>query len=67
MCKNTLYYGNNLDILRKYIEDESVDLVYLEPPFNSKADYNILYQEPTCEMSISQITAFEDTWHWGSR
>jgi site-specific DNA-methyltransferase (adenine-specific) len=62
---NTLYYGDNLDILRKYIPDESVDLVYLDPPFNSKANYNILYKEPSGEFSDAQITAFEDTWHWG--
>jgi len=61
---NTLYYGDNLDILKKYIPDESVDLIYLDPPFNSKADYNILYREPTGEKSSAQITAFEDTWHW---
>lgn len=61
---NTLYYGDNLDILRKYIKDESIDLVYLDPPFNSKADYNLLYKEPTGKASEAQITAFEDTWHW---
>jgi site-specific DNA-methyltransferase (adenine-specific) len=62
---NTLYYGDNLDILRKYIPDESVDLIYLDPPFNSKANYNILYKEVSGEFSDAQITAFEDTWHWG--
>ena len=62
--ENTLYYGDNLEILRKYIKDDSVDLIYLDPPFNSKADYNILYKEPTGEPSKAQITAFEDTWHW---
>lgn len=61
---NTLYYGDNLPILRNYIADNSVDLVYLDPPFNSKSDYNILYKEPTGEQSEAQITAFEDTWHW---
>lgn len=61
---NTLYYGDNLDILRKHIKDESVDIIYLDPPFNSKADYNILYKEMTGESSKAQITAFEDTWHW---
>jgi len=59
-----LYYGDNLDILRKYISDDSVDLIYLDPPFNSKANYNILYKEPTGEPSKAQVTAFEDTWHW---
>jgi len=62
--KNTLYYGDNLDVLRKYIPDNSIDLIYLDPPFNSKADYNILYKEPTGEPSAAQIIAFEDTWHW---
>ena len=61
---NALYYGDNLRILREYIPDESVDLIYLDPPFNSKATYNILYKEPTGERSQAQITAFEDTWHW---
>jgi site-specific DNA-methyltransferase (adenine-specific) len=63
--ENTLYYGDNFWILREYIKDETVDLIYLDPPFNSKANYNILYKEPTGEPSQAQITAFEDTWHWG--
>jgi len=64
---NTLYYGDNLTILRKYIPDESVDLIYLDPPFNSNATYNVLFKEPgTGEQSAAQITAFEDTWHWTS-
>jgi site-specific DNA-methyltransferase (adenine-specific) len=62
--ENTLYYGDNLAILRDFIKDESINLIYLDPPFNSKADYNILYKEPTGEPSKAQITAFEDTWHW---
>jgi len=62
--ENTLYYGDNLHILREYIPDESIDLIYLDPPFNSKADYNILFKETTGEQSEAQITAFEDTWHW---
>ncbi|MCL4343905.1 MAG: restriction endonuclease [Nitrososphaerota archaeon] len=62
--ENTLYYGDNLDILRKYIKDESIDLIYLDPPFNSKADYNILYKEPNGTQSVSQIQAFSDFWHW---
>ena len=63
--KNRLYYGDNLDILRKHIADESVDLIYLDPPFNSNADYNILFRETGGQQSAAQITAFEDTWHWG--
>lgn len=61
---NTLYFGDNLDILRKYIKEESVDLIYLDPPFNSKATYNVLYKEPSGKPSEAQITAFEDAWHW---
>jgi site-specific DNA-methyltransferase (adenine-specific) len=64
MPDNFLYYGDNLRVLREHIHDNSVDLIYLDPPFNSKADYNILYKEPTGEPSEAQITAFEDTWHW---
>ncbi|MBN2462144.1 MAG: site-specific DNA-methyltransferase [Dehalococcoidia bacterium] len=65
METNVLYYGDNLEILRKYIPDNSIDLIYLDPPFNSKATYNILFKEPTGEPSQAQITAFDDTWHWG--
>lgn len=61
---NTLYYGDNLTILRNHIKDDSIDLIYLDPPFNSKADYNLLFKEPTGKVSEAQITAFEDTWHW---
>ena len=76
----TLYYGDNLDILQRYLKDESVDLVYLDPPFNSAQNYNVIFQEkdPTLPDSgkarglvdvrkggaASQIPAFEDTWHW---
>jgi len=62
---NALYYGDNLEILRKYIPDSSIDLIYLDPPFNSNATYNILFKELTGEPSQAQITAFDDTWHWG--
>lgn len=62
--KNKLYFGDNLDIMRDYIPDESVDLIYLDPPFNSKATYNILFAEKNGSQSEAQITAFEDTWHW---
>lgn len=65
MDTNVLYYGDNLEILRKYMPDNSIDLIYLDPPFNSKATYNILFKEPTGEPSEAQISAFEDTWHWG--
>ena len=61
---NTLYYGDNLDILRRYIKDESVDLIYLDPPFNSKATYNMLFEEHDGTKSAAQFQAFEDTWHW---
>ena len=63
--KNQLYFGDNLDILRQHILPESVDLIYLDPPFNSKATYNVLFAEKSGESSAAQITAFEDTWHWG--
>jgi len=63
--KNKLYFGDNLDILRDHVPSESVDLVYLDPPFNSNASYNVLFQEKSGEKSAAQITAFEDTWHWG--
>lgn len=62
---NTLYYGDNLDILRNYIPNETVDLIYLDPPFNSNRDYNVLFKDESNGVeSQSQITAFEDTWHW---
>jgi site-specific DNA-methyltransferase (adenine-specific) len=61
---NHLYYGDNLEILRQHIKDESVDLIYLDPPFNSNASYNVLFKAPTGEASQAQIEAFEDTWHW---
>ena len=63
----TLYYGDNLDILTRYIADESVDLVYLDPPFNSKRDYNLLFKSPKGHSSEAQIEAFEDTWHWNQQ
>ena len=60
--KNRLYYGDNLTVLRDYIADQSVDLVYLDPPFNSRQDYNVLFAEKDGSRSGSQITAFKDTW-----
>ncbi|MGI8497389.1 MAG: DNA methyltransferase [Gemmatimonadaceae bacterium] len=62
--KNILYYGDNLDVLRRHIEDESVDLVYLDPPFNSARSYNVLFAEQDGSRSAAQIRAFEDTWRW---
>ena len=61
---NHLYYGDNLTILREHIRDESIDLIYLDPPFNSQATYNVLFRAPTGERSQAQIEAFEDTWQW---
>ncbi len=62
---NKLYFGDNLGIMRDYIGDETVDLIYLDPPFNSKATYNVLFGERDSADSGAQITAFEDSWHWG--
>lgn len=61
---NVLYYGDNLDILRRYVPAESVDLVYLDPPFKSDADYNVLFAEHSGSGAAAQIRAFEDTWTW---
>lgn len=62
---NTLYFGDNLEILRKYVKDESVDLIYLDPPFNSQRAYNVIFRDKTGKDSAAQIHAFEDTWSWG--
>jgi len=64
---NKLYFGDNLDILREHIAAESVDLIYLDPPFNSKRDYSVLFKTPKGHESDAQITAFEDSWHWGEQ
>ena len=61
---NKLYFGDNLDILRENVADESVDLIYIDPPFNSNATYNVLFRERSGQDSAAQITAFEDTWTW---
>ena len=61
---NTLYFGDNLDVLRRYVPDESVDLVYLDPPFNSNADYNVLFAARDGAESAAQIEGFTDTWRW---
>ena len=65
--KNRLYYGDNLEILRnrEYFPDACVDLIYLDPPFNSNRNYNVLFKSESGADSEAQITAFEDTWHWG--
>jgi len=63
---NHLFYGDNLDVLRRHIDDESVDLVYLDPPFNSNQDYNVLFAEHDGTPSSAQIVAFEDTWKWST-
>src|SRR5208282_2014493 len=62
--KNKLYFGDNLNILRDCVHDASIDLIYLDPPFNSNANYNVLFKEKSGEESAAQITAFEDTWQW---
>ena len=62
---NKLYYGDNLPILREYIDDESVDLIYLDPPFNSNRSYNVLFRDESGLDSDAQILAFGDSWHWG--
>ena len=64
---NHLYYGDNLRVLRESLKDESVDLVYLDPPFNSKRDYNLLFKSAKGVQSEAQITAFKDSWHWGEQ
>lgn len=67
MSGNTLFYGDNLAVLREHVRDDSVDLIYLDPPFNSNATYNILFRSPEGHNSDAQIEAFEDTWHWNDR
>jgi len=61
---NQLFYGDNLAVLRESIRDETIDLIYLDPPFNSNAGYNVLFKAPAGQKSEAQIEAFEDTWHW---
>jgi DNA modification methylase len=61
---NRLYFGDNLDILRHHVPDQSVDLIYLDPPFNSNAGYNVLFREKDGDDSAAQIRAFDDFWHW---
>jgi len=64
VAENVLYYGDNLEILRRYVKDETVDLVYLDPPFNSNQDYNVLFAERDGAQSAAQFQAFSDTWRW---
>ena len=64
---NQLFYGDNLHVLREHIGSETVDLIYLDPPFNSKRDYNLLFKSPAGHQSEAQIEAFEDTWHWNDK
>jgi site-specific DNA-methyltransferase (adenine-specific) len=64
ITQNALYYGDNLKVLREYIPNESIDLIYLDPPFNSNRNYNVLFKDESGTDSEAQITAFEDTWHW---
>ncbi len=59
-----LYFGDNLDILRHHIDNESIDLIYLDPPFNSNRDYNVIFKEATGEESEAQLQAFSDSSHW---
>src|SRR5438128_1541954 len=60
---NLLFYGDNLDVLRRHVKDDSVDLIYLDPPFNSNRSYNVLFKSHGAE-SEAQIAAFDDTWRW---
>ncbi len=64
---NTLYYGDNLEILKNSIKDETIDLIYLDPPFQSGKDYNIIFkpEKEGIKGATSQIKTFEDTWNWG--
>ncbi|HTD18324.1 MAG TPA: hypothetical protein VK667_02215, partial [Ktedonobacteraceae bacterium] len=64
ITQNTLFYGDNLKVLREHIQTHSVDLIYLDPPFNSSRNYNVLFKDESGIDSEAQIVAFEDTWHW---
>ncbi len=63
---NNLYFGDNLYILRNHIADQSVDLIYLDPPFNSNRAYNVIFKDKTGKRAAAQIQAFEDTWQWSN-
>ncbi len=64
ITENILFYGDNLKVLREHIPNASIDLIYLDPPFNSNRSYNVLFKDESGIESEAQITAFEDTWHW---
>ena len=64
---NALYYGDNLEVLREHIADASVDLIYLDPPFNSNQDYNVLFKEQSGDPAHAQMQAFTDTWVWSEK
>ena len=66
LTTNVLYYSDNLDILRRYLPDACVDLVYLDPPFNSNRDSNVIFKDESGQRSDASMKAFEDTWHWGN-
>jgi 16S rRNA G966 N2-methylase RsmD len=63
ITSNTLFYGENLPILREYVPDESIDLIYPDPPFNSNRSYNVLFKDESRQQSEAQMTAFDDTWY----
>ena len=65
LASNVLYYGDNLDILRRYLPAAAVDLVYLDPPFNSNRDDNVILRDESGNATDAQLLAFEDTWRWG--
>lgn len=67
ITRNTLFYGDNLPILREHIPTESIDLIYLDPPFNSNRSYNVLFKNESGQAADAQIQAFDDTWHWGTQ
>jgi len=66
ITQNALFYGDNLPILREHVPDESIDLIYLDPPFNSNRSYNVLFKDEHGEEAEAQIAAFDDTWHWNA-
>ena len=66
MPEKHLYYGDNLEIMREHVKDESIDLIYLDPPFNSDSAYNVIFDEKNGSKSTAQIKAFDDTWHWSN-